>query len=97
MLVPLALAFAIVTLHLWLVLPLMALCWWWGSTDDRWLWVLGLLEAAWGCQWAAVGLYALTAFPDSRGIAEALWVGYALLIAGVAALNRWRYQRKYGL
>lgn len=96
-LVPILLALAVVTLHLWFVPPLVALCWWWGSKDDPWMWVLGILEAAWGVQWGAMGLYGLMDFPHHRGLVEVLWVGYALAIAGVGAVNRWQFQRKYGL
>ncbi|MHB1787634.1 MAG: hypothetical protein ACYCS7_16155 [Acidimicrobiales bacterium] len=95
--VPIVMVGCVLTLHLWFVVPLAVLCWWWTPSDDPWAWVLGILEAAWGVQWGVLGLYGLMAYPDHRVLVEGLWIGYALAIAGVGALNRWRYHHRYGL
>ncbi|MHB8247115.1 MAG: hypothetical protein ACYDGN_17570 [Acidimicrobiales bacterium] len=59
-------------------------------------WLLGILEAAWGVQWALLGLFGLVDYPRQRAIVAVLWIGYSLLIAGIGAVNRWKYNRRYG-
>ena len=40
----------------WVLVPIAALCWWWANDDDwTWAWLLGILEACWGIQWAVIG------------------------------------------
>ena len=95
--VPIVMLACVVTLHLLLLLPLAALCWWWGSTEDRLMWVLGILEAAWGVQWACLGLFGYMDYPHARPLVAVLWIGYALVIAGIGAANRWKYNRRYGM
>jgi len=95
--VPILMVLAAMTLHFWLVVVLAALCWWWGSKDDPWMWVLSILEAVWGLQWGAVGLYFLVAYPGHRALVSVLWIAYALAIAGIGAVNRWRGNRRFGI
>lgn len=95
--VPLAIVFATVTLHLLLIVPLVALMWWWGSSETAWVWILGVLESAWGVQWAFFGLLGLSSYPRHRALIAVVWIAYALLVAGVGAVNRWRYGRGFGM
>ena len=96
-LVPILMAAAVLTLHLWLLPVLIALCWWWASTDDPWAFVLGILEAAWGVQWGAIGIYLLAAYPNNLVTVVAIWFCYAFGMAGIGAVNRIRFHRRYGL
>jgi hypothetical protein len=82
---------------LWLLPVLIACCWWWASTDDPWAFVLGILEAAWGVQWGAIGLYLIAAYPNNLVTVVAIWFGYAFAMAGIGAVNRFRFHRRYGL
>lgn len=82
--------------HFWLLVPLVCLTWWWGSVEWAWGWVVGVLEAAWGLQWAYVGIYCLEDFPRHRLLVGVLWAGYAAIVAAAGALNRWHYGRKNG-
>ena len=95
--VPLLTVSAVLAGHFWIVVPLVALMWWWGSSSDSWLWILGVLEACWGVQWAFVGVTLFTTFPHRVPLDAALWIGYALVVAGIGAVNRWQYHRRYGL
>lgn len=95
--VPLAIVVATVTLHLLVIVPLVALMWWWGSSETAWVWILGVLESAWGIQWAFFGLLGLSSYPRHRALVAVLWIAYALLVAGVGAVNRWRYGRRFGM
>ena len=95
--VPILMVGCVLTLHLPLLIPLAGLCWWWGSTpSDPWAWLLGILEAAWGVQWALLGLFGLVDYPEHRALVAVLWIGYAVLIAAIGAVNRWKYNRRYG-
>ena len=78
---------------LWLLVPLAALTWWWGSTEWPWTWLLGVMEACYGVQWGVIGTYCLAAFPHARILVGVLWAAYALGVAGVAHLNRKRVGR----
>lgn len=95
--VPIAIIGAAVSMRLLLIVPLVALMFWWGSSETPWVWILGVLEAAWGIQWAVLGLTLLATYPRHRAAAAVCWIGYALLVAGIGAVNRWKYQRKYGM
>lgn len=95
--VPIAIIGAAVSMRLLLIVPLVALMWWWGSSETPWVWILGVLEAAWGIQWAVLGLTLLATYPRHRLAVAVCWIGYALLVAGIGAINRWKYQRKYGM
>lgn len=95
--VPIAIVGAVVTLHLLWVVPLVALMWWCGSSETPWVWILGIVESAWGVQWAALGLMGLITWPQHRALISVLWIAYALLVAGVGAVNRWRYGRRFGM
>lgn len=78
---------------LWLLVPLAILTWWWGSTEWPWTWLLGVMEAAFGIQWAMLGTYCLAAFPHDRILVGILWASYAGGVAGIAHLNRRRVGR----
>ena len=95
--VPLLTVSAVLVGHFLIVVPLVALMWWWGSSSDPWLWILGILEACWGVQWAFVGVTLFTTFPRHVPLDSVAWIGYALVVAGIGAVNRWRYHRRYGL
>jgi hypothetical protein len=81
------------TAVLWLLVPLAAVTWWWGSTEWPWTWVLGVMEACHGIQWGVIGTYCLAAFPHDRILVGILWAAYALGVAGVAHVNRKRAGR----
>ena len=78
-----------------LLVPLAFLCWWWGPSDWPWAWLLGIVEACFGVQWAVTGAYCLAAFPRHTVLVGLLWALYALLVAGAGALGRW-HGRRYG-
>ena len=78
---------------LWLLVPLIILTWWWGSTEWPWTWLLGVMEACYGIQWAMLGAYGLAAFSHDRLLVGILWTAYALGVAGVAHFNRKRAAR----
>jgi hypothetical protein len=94
--VPLAMTAATLSLQLWLLLPLVVLAWYWGSKDDPWLWLLGTMEACFSVVWAFFGAYTLAALPNDRVIVAVGWICYALVGALAGAVNRWRFQRKFG-
>lgn len=94
--VPLAITAAVLAGEFWLVLPLALLAWWWGSREWGLAWLVGVMEACFGVQWGYVGAYALATYPHHRALVGALWIGYAALVAGVGAVNRWHYNRKSG-
>ena len=75
---------------LWLLVPLVLLTWWWGSTEWPWTWVLGVMEGCFGVQWGVIGTYCLAAFPHDRIVLGVLWATYALGVAGVSHVNRKR-------
>ena len=93
---PLAMTCVALTQVYWLLLPLVILTWWWCSVDWRWACVLAITEACFGVQWAYLGIYCLTTYPRHRLLVGVLWAGYAAVVAGAAAINRWHYNRKYG-
>jgi hypothetical protein len=78
---------------LWLLVPLVILTWYWGSTEWPWTWVLGVMEACYGVQWAVIGTYCVAAFPHDRIVVGVLWAAYAGGVAGVAHFNRKRAAR----
>ena len=96
-LVPLTIVLATVTLHLVLLVPLVALMWWFGSSETPWVWILGILESAWGVQWALIGIVGLSSYPQHRALVAAVVIVYGLLVAGVGATNRLRYGRRFGM
>jgi hypothetical protein len=49
-----------------LLVPMVCLTWWWCSVQWRCAWLVGVLEAAWGLQWAYIGIYCLEDFPRHR-------------------------------
>lgn len=93
---PLAMPAVVLAGQAWLLPPLAALAWGWGSREWAWAWLVGVMEACYGLQWAYVGIYALDAYPTHRTLVGVLWAGYAVLVAAVGAVNRWRYNRRYG-
>jgi hypothetical protein len=78
---------------LWLLVPLALFTWWWGSTEWAWTWLLGIMEACYGIEWAIIGSYCLAAFPHERILVGVLWAAYALGVAGMAHVNRKRTTR----
>ncbi len=94
--VPLAMVAATVALQLWWDIPLAMLTWWWAPADDPWVWLLGILEACFGVQWAFIGATCLANFPTHRILVGVIWIAYAGFIAAVGWTNRRRYSRKYG-
>jgi len=95
--VPLCVLIAVLTVQLWALVPLVALMWLWGSTETPWVWILGILESCWGVQWVLIGTYLLGTYPHDRGAVAVFWIGYAALVAGIGAINRWRYGKRYGM
>ena len=94
--VPLALTAAMLAGAFTLVIPLTLLAAWWGSQEWLLAWLVGIMEACFGIQWGYVGAYALATYPQDRPLVAGLWIAYAALVAAVGAVNRWRYNRKYG-
>lgn len=78
---------------LWLLVPLVILTWYWASTEWPWTWVLGVMEACYGVQWAVIGTYCLAAFPHDRILVGILWAAYAGGVAEIAHVNRQRIGR----
>lgn len=95
--VPMLVLVAVLTVQLWALVPLVGLMCWWASTETSWLWILAVVESAWGVQWVLGGTYLLATFPEDRGTVAVVWITYALLVAGVGAVNRIRFKRQYGL
>jgi len=94
--VPLALT-AVTLLYLfWLVIPLGILSWWWAPEEWPWAWLLGVMEACFTVLWASFGIAVLTFFPHALWQVGLGWVVSAGFVAGTSALNRQRFQRKYG-
>ncbi|HCG01493.1 MAG TPA: hypothetical protein DEV93_13225 [Chloroflexi bacterium] len=83
---------------LWIAwLPLAGCAWWWAPRREfRWAFLLAVEAGGFGVQWSLVGAFALAEWPGSRNLVGGLWIGTALLIAGGAALNRWRYHSPGG-
>jgi hypothetical protein len=79
---------------LWIAwLPLAGCAWWWAPRHEfRWTFLLALEAGGFGVQWSLLGALSLAAWPGSRGLVAGLWIGVALLVAAVSALNRWRYR-----
>ena len=94
--VPLAMVAATVALRLWWDVPLAVLAWWWAPADDPWVWLLGVMEACFGVQWAFIGAICLANFPTHRILVGVIWTAYAGFIAAVGWTNRRRYSRRYG-
>ena len=94
--VPLAMIIATLQLDLWLLIPIAILCWFWASSQSRWLWLLGITEGCFGIIWTYLGAYLLTEFPHNRIAVGAGWAAYALVVAIGGGVNRWRFQRKFG-
>ena len=94
--VPLAMVAATVALQLWWDVPLALLAWRWAPADDPHAWLLGVMEACFGVQWAYIGATCLAVFPTHRLLVGILWIAYAGLIAAVGWTNRRRYSRRYG-
>ena len=93
---PLAMTCAALAQVYWLLVPLVFLTWWWCSVGWRFAWVLGITEACFGVQWAYLGIYCLTTYPRHRLLVGVLWAGYAAVVAAAAAINRSRFNRRYG-
>lgn len=98
--VPLVAVLAIDVVRLWLLVPLGILMWWWGgggSKEMNWVWILGVLEVAWGTQWTVLLITLIAMNPRHLVAVVTGMVVYGLLVAAVGAVNRWRYHRQYGL
>lgn len=95
--VPLLVLVAVLTVQFWALVPLVALMWWFGSAESPLIWILAVVESAWGCQWVLIGTYLLATYPDDRGTVAVVWIGYAALVAALGMVNRYRYQRQYGM
>jgi hypothetical protein len=79
-----------------LLIPIAMLCWWWASSESRWLWLLGLVEGCFGIMWALLGATLIAEFPHNTIAVGLGWAAYALVVAIGGAVNRWRFQRRYG-
>jgi hypothetical protein len=55
------------------------------------------LRNCWGCQWVLIGTYLLGTYPHDRGAIAVFWIGYAVIVAGIGMVNRYRYQRQFGM
>lgn len=95
--VPMCVLVAVLTVQLWALVPLVGLMWWYGSAESPLVWILAIVESAWGCQWVLIGTYLLGTYPDDRGAVTVVWIGYAALVAAIGMVNRYRYEREYGL
>ena len=94
--VPLAVVAAVSMFQFWLVVPLLALSWWWAPADWPWGWLLAVMEAGFGVQWVYLGAILLDAFPHERIVIGVVWAGYAGLIAVAGMVNRRTTGRRYG-
>ncbi|MHB1777561.1 MAG: hypothetical protein ACYCU7_16460 [Acidimicrobiales bacterium] len=94
--VPLAVVAAVCTFQFWLVIPLLALSWWWAPVDWPWGWLLAVLEACFGVQWVYSGAIFLDGFPNQRIVVGTLWALYAGIIAAAGMYNRRTTGRRYG-
>ena len=96
--IPLAMVAAGLSGADWLMVPLIAACWWWMPREDGlpWMWILGILEAAWGLQWSVFGITLITMFPSHLVTDGLVWAGYAYLVAAIGAFNHLRLRRRYG-
>lgn len=93
---PLGIVAATVSLQFWWDVPLAVAVWWWGPTDEPYVWLLGILEGCFGVQWAFIGATCLAAFPEHRLLVGMLWIGYAGGVAAIGLVNRQRFSRRYG-
>jgi hypothetical protein len=94
--VPLAMIIVALQLQLWLLIPIAVACWWWASSESQWLWLLGLIEGCFGILWSYLGVTLLAEFPHNQIAVGVGWAAYALVVTIGGAVNRWRFQRKYG-
>ena len=75
-----------------LIIPLL----WLSPWEESWIWILGVEEAAFGIQWAYIGVYALMTWSHAIVIVGLLWSSYAGLVAALGAVNRWKYKKRWG-
>jgi drug/metabolite transporter (DMT)-like permease len=78
---------------LWLMwVPLLA-CAWISMPSWRWSWILSLELGFVGVVWGFVGSSYLAQYPNERLLVGAVWIGFALALAGAGAMNRHRNER----
>jgi hypothetical protein len=94
--VPLAIVAAVSMFQFWLVVPLLALSWWWAPADWPWGWLLAVMEAGFGVQWVYFGAILLDGFPHLRIVIGVVWALFAGLIAVAGMVNRRLTGRRYG-
>ena len=90
-----AVAVAIAGLWLYellLIIPLL----WLSPWEEPWIWILGVEEAAFGIQWAYIGIYALLTWDHAIIVVGLIWTGYAGVVVVLGAVNRWHYKRRWG-
>lgn len=87
----------VLTLQLWAIPLLIALMWYFGSAETPWIWLAAIVESCWGAQWVLIGTYLLGTYPEDRAIIAVLWIGYAVIVAAIGMVNRYRYERDYGI
>ncbi len=90
-------AVAVAVAGLWfyefvLIIPLL----WLSPWEEPWIWILGVEEAAFGIQWAYIGVYALVTWSHAIVLVGLLWAGYAGVVAVLGVVNRWHYKRRWG-
>ncbi len=79
--VPLGICAAVLSDALWIVFPLAATAWWFLDDESHWGWMGAVGRGVVAAEWAAMGGNALVAFPESRAVVAAAWMGSALLLA----------------
>lgn len=86
--VPLAVIAVILTGTWWALVPLMGCAWL--CTPASWAWscLVAMETGLLGALWAALGAYALTAWPSHRPMIGAIWALSAAAIAVIAFLRR---------
>lgn len=93
---PLAMTAAMCSLQLWLLPPLVLLCWYWGSEAGGWVWFLGIQEACFSVVWVFLGAATLAAFPQDRILVGIGWIAYAGIVLAAGCVNRWKFHRRFG-
>lgn len=87
---------ATLSLQLWLLPPLVFLCWYWGSEAGGWSWMLGIQLACFSVVWAYLGIATLQALPQDRLLVGVGWIAYAGVVLVAGCFNRWKLHRRLG-
>lgn len=86
--VPLAVTAVTLTGTWWALVPLMVCVWLCTTASWAWSCLVAMETGLLGALWAALGTYALTAWPSHRPMVGAIWALSAAAIAAIAFLRR---------